>query len=74
MLQHRTCALRMLAGSAALCIATTATPAHAQQPSWIIPDLLAPAKAERELGYRARPYKSGIEDAILWFRRAGYIR
>ena len=32
------------------------------------------AKAERELGYRARPYKSGIEDAILWFRRAGYIR
>jgi dihydroflavonol-4-reductase len=32
------------------------------------------AKAERELGYKARPYKSGIEDAILWFRQAGYIR
>jgi dihydroflavonol-4-reductase len=32
------------------------------------------AKAERELGYKARPYKSGIEDAIGWFRQAGYIR
>ena len=32
------------------------------------------AKAERELGYKARPYKSGIEDAISWFRQAGYIR
>lgn len=32
------------------------------------------AKAERELGYKARPYKLGIEDAILWFRQAGYIR
>lgn len=32
------------------------------------------AKAETELGYKARPYKSGIEDAILWFRQAGYIR
>jgi dihydroflavonol-4-reductase len=32
------------------------------------------AKAERELGYRARPYRAGIEDAILWFRQAGYIR
>ena len=32
------------------------------------------AKAERELGYKAGPYKSGIEDAILWFRQAGYIR
>ena len=32
------------------------------------------AKAERELGYRARPYASGIEDAIRWFRQAGYIR
>ena len=32
------------------------------------------AKAQRELGYRARPYKSGIEDAILWFRQAGYIK
>jgi dihydroflavonol-4-reductase len=32
------------------------------------------AKAERELGYRARAYASGIEDAIRWFRQAGYIR
>jgi dihydroflavonol-4-reductase len=32
------------------------------------------AKAERELGYRARPYREGITDAIEWFRRAGYLR
>ena len=32
------------------------------------------AKAERELGYEARPYASGVKDAILWFRQAGYIR
>jgi len=32
------------------------------------------AKAERELGYRARPYAEGLTDAIAWFRRAGYIR
>ncbi|MGN6582781.1 MAG: hopanoid-associated sugar epimerase [Rhizobiaceae bacterium] len=31
------------------------------------------AKAERELGYRARPYERGIEDAISWFRKAGYL-
>lgn len=31
------------------------------------------AKAERELGYRARPYREGIADAIAWFRRAGYL-
>ena len=31
------------------------------------------AKAERELGYRARPYEQGIEDAIVWFRKAGYL-
>lgn len=30
------------------------------------------AKAERELSYRARPYGRGIEDAVHWFRRAGY--
>ena len=29
------------------------------------------AKAERELGYRARPYAEGIKDAIDWFRQAG---
>ncbi len=31
------------------------------------------AKAERELGYRARPYAEGIKDAIAWFRQAGYL-
>ena len=30
------------------------------------------AKAERELGYRARPYREAIRDAIAWFRSAGY--
>ncbi len=32
------------------------------------------AKAERELGYVARPYERGLEDAIAWFRREGLIR
>jgi dihydroflavonol-4-reductase len=32
------------------------------------------AKAEAELGYKARPYREGIIDAIEWFRRAGYLR
>jgi dihydroflavonol-4-reductase len=31
------------------------------------------AKAERELDYRARPYREGITDAIAWFRQAGYL-
>jgi dihydroflavonol-4-reductase len=31
------------------------------------------AKAERELGFRARPYIEAIEDAIQWFRDAGYL-
>jgi dihydroflavonol-4-reductase len=31
-------------------------------------------KAERELGYRARPHISGLEDAVTWFRSAGYLR
>jgi dihydroflavonol-4-reductase len=31
------------------------------------------AKAERELGYRARPYAEGIRDAIDWFRKAGRL-
>jgi dihydroflavonol-4-reductase len=31
------------------------------------------AKAERELGFRARPYAEGIEDAIRWFRNAGRL-
>ena len=31
------------------------------------------AKAERELGYRARPYGEGLAEAIEWFREAGYL-
>jgi dihydroflavonol-4-reductase len=31
------------------------------------------AKAERELGYRARPYREGLYDALDWFRAAGYL-
>jgi dihydroflavonol-4-reductase len=30
-------------------------------------------KAERELGYRARPAEEGIRDAVDWFRRAGVV-
>ena len=30
------------------------------------------AKAERDLGYRARPAREAIEDAIAWFRAEGY--
>jgi len=30
------------------------------------------AKAERELGYRARPYIEGIRDALAWFQAQGY--
>ena len=32
------------------------------------------AKAERELGYRARPYGEGIADALAWFREHGYVK
>ena len=32
------------------------------------------AKAEEELGYRARPYVEGLRDAIEWFRAAGFLR
>jgi dihydroflavonol-4-reductase len=32
------------------------------------------AKAERELGYTARPYIEGIRDALAWFRAEGYCR
>jgi dihydroflavonol-4-reductase len=31
-------------------------------------------KAERELGYRARPWAEGLRDAVDWFRGAGYLR
>ncbi len=32
------------------------------------------ARAQRELGFRARPYAEAIADALAWFRGAGYIR
>jgi dihydroflavonol-4-reductase len=32
------------------------------------------AKAERALGYRARPAREALADAVAWFRAAGYIR
>lgn len=31
------------------------------------------AKAERELGYRSRPWQEGVVDALSWFRTAGYL-
>ena len=31
------------------------------------------AKAERELGYRARPYALALADALAWFRQEGYL-
>jgi dihydroflavonol-4-reductase len=31
------------------------------------------AKAERELGFRARPYREALKDAIDWFRQADYL-
>jgi len=31
-------------------------------------------KAQRELGFSARPWQQAIEDAVNWFRAAGYIR
>ena len=35
--------------------------------------VFASAKAERELGYRARPFTQGLAEAIAWFRQAGYL-
>lgn len=32
------------------------------------------AKAETELGYRARPAREAVEDAVAWFRAAGMLR
>jgi dihydroflavonol-4-reductase len=31
------------------------------------------ARAERELGYRARPYREALADAVAWFRAHGVI-
>jgi dihydroflavonol-4-reductase len=33
----------------------------------------ASTKAEQELGYRSRRYTEGIDDAVRWFRDAGYL-
>lgn len=32
------------------------------------------ARAERELGYDARPHRIALEDALAWYRHAGYLR
>jgi dihydroflavonol-4-reductase len=32
------------------------------------------ARAERELGYHARPHRIALEDALAWYRDAGYLR
>ena len=32
------------------------------------------SKARVELGYRSRPYREGLSDAISWFRANGYLR
>lgn len=32
------------------------------------------AKAERELGYKARPYREALADALAWFKQAGYLK
>jgi dihydroflavonol-4-reductase len=32
------------------------------------------AKAERELGYEARPYRRALADALVWFGEAGYLK
>ena len=31
------------------------------------------AKAMRELGYAARPYREGLKDAHAWFAANGYL-
>ena len=30
--------------------------------------------AARELGYRARPYREGLADALAWFAHNGYLK
>jgi dihydroflavonol-4-reductase len=32
------------------------------------------AKAERDLGYHARPYQEALTEAVTWFRERGYVR
>jgi len=36
--------------------------------------LFPPPRAERELGYSARPYEQAVADAVAWFRQAGYLK
>ena len=31
-------------------------------------------KAERDLGYRARPYPEALKEALAWFRGNGQLR
>lgn len=38
------------------------------------PMFFSSAKAQAELGYRARPYREALVDAITWFQSAGMIR
>ena len=37
------------------------------------PKCFSSARAEAELGYRARPYREALVDAVDWFRKAGMI-
>jgi dihydroflavonol-4-reductase len=32
------------------------------------------AKAERDLGYKARPYPEALKEALAWFRGNGQLR
>ena len=32
------------------------------------------AKAQAELGYGARPYREGLQDALAWFGANGYLK
>ncbi len=32
------------------------------------------ARAENELGYRARPHREALEDALAWYRASGYFQ
>jgi len=32
------------------------------------------AKAKQELGYRVRPWRLGIADAVNWFKVSGYLQ
>jgi dihydroflavonol-4-reductase len=32
------------------------------------------AKAERDLGFRPRPYQQGLADAFAWFGSHGYLK